>query len=67
MFLFSRLRFLPASGLDETSVSSEELAVASSEDVAVIQLVMGRSNSRSTEGESSEEEVGGVNRAEVML
>ena len=74
--LCSRFRFLPVSSLvelEQVSVSSEELAVCSE-----LKTEMGRgkervrlgvgfsSRSTSIEGESSEEEVGGVRRADVM-
>lgn len=76
--LCSRFRFLPTSGfVDELSVSSEELAARSSADEAMpagsgsrrgrLDVGMGRSNSTSTDGESSELEVGGVNMADAML
>ena len=70
--LCSRFRFLPTSGfVDELSVSSEELAARSSVDEAMPagrgSLDVGRSNSTSTDGESSELEVGGVNIADAML
>ena len=73
LFLCSRLRFRPTSSFEELSVSSEELAVRSSEDEAIAVATArgrwdkGRSKSRSTEGESSELEVGGVKIADVML
>lgn len=74
--LCSRFRFLPTSGfVEELSVSSEELAARSSADEAMPagrgsrrgRLDVGRSNSTSTDGESSELEVGGVNIADAML
>lgn len=70
----SRFLFLPTSGfVDELSVSSEELAARNSEDDAMPtgrgrgRLDAGRSGSRSTMGESSEQEVGGVNIANIKL